>query len=334
MMRLVMLTIIWMGSCLTATAQVYRVAQMNTQQIRGLDKQKTVVILTGGILEEHGPHLPSYTDTYVNEWLTERLAEAIVARPGWAALIFPTIPLGHAGANEIGGLYVFPGTYSVRRSTVRAIYMDLATQLGEQGFRWIFINHGHGGPYNNLMLDQAGEYFRDTYGGTMVHLRGLEPTEEQLRAVKFTEPMPPPAQNEVQENGKLDIHAGFEETSVILFLRPDLVGPTYKQLSPLTVNSREDQFRLARTDGWLGYLGSPRLANANYGARRQIWRARLVDALALAILDRVLDERDIPRFSKRMIANKDFMKELVGSDNYDAEVARKQREWMEKKGIQ
>src|SRR4028119_413892 len=94
-------------------AQIYRVAQMNTEQIRALDKQKTVVILTGGILEEHGPHLPSFSDVYVNEWRSERLAEAIVERPDWAALMFPTIPLGSGGANEIGGKYVFPGTYAV-----------------------------------------------------------------------------------------------------------------------------------------------------------------------------------------------------------------------------
>ena len=42
----------------------------------------TLVILTGGILEEHGPHLPSFTDGYSNEWLTQKLAEEIVRRPG------------------------------------------------------------------------------------------------------------------------------------------------------------------------------------------------------------------------------------------------------------
>src|SRR4028119_1545133 len=83
----------------TASAQIYRVAQMNTEQIRALDKQKTVVILTGGILEEHGPHLPSFTDGYSNEWLAQKLAEEIVEkRSGWSVLIFPTIPLGHEGA--------------------------------------------------------------------------------------------------------------------------------------------------------------------------------------------------------------------------------------------
>ena len=185
MKRILMIAVLTALMCSAANAQIYRVAQMNTEQIRALDKQKTVVILPGGVLEEHGPHLPSFTDGYSNEWLTERLAEAIVARPGWAVLVFPIIPLGHAGGNEIGGKYVFPGTYSIRRTTLRAVFMDLATELGDQGFRRIFVMHGHGGPFHNLMLDQAGDYFRDTYGGSMVNLHGLEPSPEQLSKLKL-----------------------------------------------------------------------------------------------------------------------------------------------------
>ena len=135
MKQLLLLACFLVLSCGSAGAQIYRVAQMNTEQIRALDKRKTVVVLTGGILEQHGPHLPSYTDTYANEWLTERLAEAVVERPGWAALIFPTIPLGFGATNVIGDKYVFPGSYTVGQSTLRAVYMDLATELGEQGFR-------------------------------------------------------------------------------------------------------------------------------------------------------------------------------------------------------
>jgi hypothetical protein len=99
-----MLMVVSVAALLWSTnAQVYRVAQMNADQIRALDKQKTAVVLPGGVLEQHGPHLPSYSDGYMNEWLTEKLAEVIVALPGWAVLVFPTIPLGHGGANEIGG---------------------------------------------------------------------------------------------------------------------------------------------------------------------------------------------------------------------------------------
>ena len=242
--------------CTTVNAQIYRVAQMNTEQIRALDKQKTVVILTGGILEQHGPHLPSYSDVYVNEWRSERLAEAITERSGWAALMFPTIPLGSGGANEIGGKYVFPGTYAVRSSTVRAVFMDLATELGEQGFRWIVIMHGHGAPHNNLALEQAGDYFRDTYGGRMIHLVGLQPTPEQYAKAKLTVPEPELTEAEAKENGP-DIHSGYDETSAMLFLRPDLVNPIYKKLPPLSVSNPVDQYKIANAANWLGYLGSP-----------------------------------------------------------------------------
>jgi len=39
-------------------------------------------LIPGGILEEHGPYLPSYTDGYADDAYTRELAKAIVARPG------------------------------------------------------------------------------------------------------------------------------------------------------------------------------------------------------------------------------------------------------------
>lgn len=333
MKRLLVITIWLLLPCATATAQVYRVAQMNAEQIRALDKQKTVVILTGGILEEHGPHLPSFTDGYSNEWLTQKLAEAIVARPGYAVLIFPTIPLGNGGANEIGGKYVFPGTYSVRRSILRAVFMDLATELGEQGFRWIFVMHGHGSPFHNLILDQACDYFRDTYGGRMVHLRGLEPMPEQLAKLKLTPPDLNLSESENRESGSFDVHAGFDETSRLMFLRPDLVNPTYHTLQPFTANNPAELFQAGKSSNWQGYIGSPRLATANYGAQLQQYRAACDSALAFAILDGLLDEREIPRYANLMLSNKTVAKGLEGSTEYEAAVERKQREWMKNKGI-
>jgi creatinine amidohydrolase len=334
MKRMLLITIWLLLPCATATAQVYRVAQMNADQIRALDKQKTVVILTGGILEEHGPHLPSFTDGYSNEWLTQKLAEAIVARPGYTVLIFPTIPLGIGGANEIGGKYVFPGTYSVRRGTLRAIFMDLATELGEQGFRWIFVMHGHGSPFHNLILDQACDYFRDTYGGRMVHLRGLEPTPQQLAKLKLTPPNLNLSESENRENGSFDIHAGLDETSRLMFLHPELVDPIYHRLQPFPANNPSELFQVGKSSTWRGYIGSPRLATANYGAQLQQYRAVRDSAIALSIMDGSLDEREIPRYANFMLSNKMVAKELQGSTEYEATVERKQREWMKKKGIQ
>src|SRR4029453_15889330 len=61
----------------TAQAQIRKLAEMNTEQIKALDKEKTVVILTGGIVEEHGPYLPVFSDGY---W-SERVARDVAG--GW-----------------------------------------------------------------------------------------------------------------------------------------------------------------------------------------------------------------------------------------------------------
>jgi creatinine amidohydrolase len=270
--------------CLPATAQVYRVAEMNTEQIRALDREKTVVLLPGGILEEHGPYLPSFTDGFLNEWMTQQLAVEIDARPGWSALVFPTIPLGTGGANEIGRKYVFPGTYAVRSETLRAIFMDLADQLGQQGFRWIFILHRHGAPNHNRMLNQAGAYFRDTYGGRMVSLSGLPPDPPTDNTRRLT------AQEQAEDG--FTVHAGAHETSALLAVRPDLVSAGVASAAPQTAHNYGDLVRLATSSTWPGYFGSPRLARADLVPKNY---ASQWTNLVFRILDG-LDERTLPSF--------------------------------------
>ena len=60
---------------------------------------------------------------------------------------------------------------------------------------------------------------------------------------------PQPTDAQLKENGALDIHAGYEETSLMIFLRPDLVSPIYRQLAPLTVNQPGERFSIARAEG-------------------------------------------------------------------------------------
>jgi hypothetical protein len=66
------------------SAQVVRVRDLNTRQIRALDRDKTVVFLQGGMLEEHGPYLPAFTDGTLSERLTSKLVAGVVAKkPDW-----------------------------------------------------------------------------------------------------------------------------------------------------------------------------------------------------------------------------------------------------------
>jgi creatinine amidohydrolase/Fe(II)-dependent formamide hydrolase-like protein len=302
-------------------AQVLRVAELTAEEIRALDRDRTAVILPGGVLEQHGPYLPSYTDGYMNEWWTERLAEAIAARPGWTALVFPMVPLGNGGANEIGGHFVFPGTYSVRTHTLRAVFMDLGTELGEQGFRKVFIVHNHGSPVHNRALDQAAEYFGDTYGGFMVNLTGLEP--------EAGPPDPRPTAEQRVENGAIDAHAGLSETSRMLFLRPRLVDPGYAGAASLGADDPGELLRIARAEGWPGYLGAPRLATAAFGASVMQARADRFIRVALAILDG-LDPSTVPRYADSAMEDEAVVVEGILLN--DAERAAAQDDWLRRRG--
>ena len=275
-----------------ASAQIYHVEEMNTAQIQNLDRLHTAVILVGGILEEHGPYLPSYTDGYVNEFIAREVAIAIAARPGWKVLMFPPIPLGSSGANGISGKLHFPGTYDVRESTLRAVFVDIASDLGEQGFRWVFILHLHGAPQHRRALDQAENYFRATYGGHMVNLWEIWPSEmsEHLDALRSAQGLDPSG-----EDG-FSIHAGGSETSRMLSVRPELVDPNYKQARALTGHNFRDLMRIGEAQGWPGYFGSPRLASKEFGDEWMRSVAKADAEYALKILDG-FDERSLPKWT-------------------------------------
>ncbi len=279
------------GLC-PVSAQIYHIQEMNTTQIQDLDRSHTAVILVGGILEEHGPYLPSYTDGYVNEFLARQVANAIVARPGWKVLMFPPIPLGSSGANGIGGKLRFPGTYDVLESTLRAVFVDIASDLGDQGFRWVFVFHLHGAPQHRRALDQAADYFRATYGGHMVNLWEIWPsaTEEHLSTLGSAQGL-----DSSGEEG-FSIHAGGYETSRILSVRPDLVDPGYKQALPMTGRNFDELMRIGKAHDWPGYFGSPRLASKEFGDEWLRSVAQTEAEYALKILEG-LDERSVPQWT-------------------------------------
>jgi creatinine amidohydrolase/Fe(II)-dependent formamide hydrolase-like protein len=285
-------------------------AKLNTEQIRSFDRDRTAVLIPGGVLEEHGPYLPCSTDTYGSELLTSDLADAIVRRPGWSVLIFPTIPLGHGGANGIGGKDVFPGTYTVRATTLRAVFMDLASELGEQGFRWVFYVNFHFPPNeHNTALHQACAYFNDVYGGKMVHLMGLidfSILEGLLTA-------------EDQKAAGIDVHAGALETGWMLAFHPNLVDPAYKQAVAQSGETWEDINRMASAPNWPGYVGAPALAKASYGTTIAEKISATVVALALSILD----GEDVDAAARNDLTP---LQDVGWAE-------RKQQEWLEKNGL-
>jgi creatinine amidohydrolase len=264
-------------------AQVLRVGDLNTRQILALDRSRTVVILPGGMLEEHGPYLPAFTDGILSERLTTALADGVAQqRPGWTVLVFPPMSIGASGSNEIGRQYSFPGTYAIRPSTLRATFTDVATELGAQGFRWIMVVHVHGSPLHIGAIDDAGDFFHDTFGGTMVNLWGLLPV---LGGWGGAMSVMTPAEKAADG---LSLHAGMDEHSLMLHLRPDLVAPDFRQAKSVSGANYDSAFAVARREGWPGYLGAPQLGTADFGKR--IWTAFASATVKTAV--EILDGKD------------------------------------------
>ena len=308
-----------------ATAQVLRVADLSTDRILSLDRSKTVILLPRGILEEHGPYLPAYTDGILSERLTAELADAVAtSKPDWTVLIFPQIALGSSGSNELGGHFTFPGSFVVQPSTLRSVFMDIASEIGEQGFRWIFVVHVHGAPRHIRMIDDACDFFHDTYGGQMVNLWGLVPVLSGWGSVLggLTEA-------EKQEEG-VSLHVGMDETSLMLHLRPDLVVPEYRTALVVTGHSLQESFDAAKKSDWPGYLGSPRLASAEVGGR--IWRSFAAAATeqTLKILDGA-DPRSIRRYSDILEGMPLYQGWIKASMEQEKRRESAQRVWLSKK---
>ncbi|OVE79092.1 hypothetical protein BVY01_03450 [bacterium I07] len=303
-------------------AQIRKFAELSVPDIQAIDRNNTIIIIPGGIFEEHGPYLPVYTDGYSNEWMSWELAEDIVQKSKRTVLMYPTIPLGVGSPEDFGGHKPFSGSYTVRPSTLRAVYMDLASALGEDGFRWIFIIHLHGSPAHNRALIEAGDYFNDTFGGKMILLTAYKYSSDPKRSPIWTS-------DEKRENAG-DIHAGASETSRILFLHPDLVHKKFRDAVPQTASISKDFVRLAEKEDWPGYFGSPRIASANAGAI--IMRRKVENLSDLAI--KILGGFDVSSLNHLGEAgNKSFKtldQNLIRRSN---ELESKQRKWLQSRGL-
>lgn len=304
-----------------SNSQIYRVQDMTTTQLDSLDKEKTIVLLPGGILEEHGPYLPSFTDGYMNLALTDSIAKEITKRPGMKVLIFPLIPLGNGGANEIPRKYIFPGTFAIRQSTLRDVLMDLASEIGEQGYKKIIVIHMHGAPNHNQAIDQASEYFTDTYKGRMVNIWNL--------AIRSNIAVLDSNQRNIEG---YSVHAGTTEHSILFYLQPKFQTSAYKTAIPQRAAGPGDLVRVASKKDWPGYWGAPHMASIDLG--NKAW-TKWSNGILLQI-NMILDNTyDFSQPTYYQIMTHDPAQKAVNEDaiKYDRNKEARQRQWLEKKGL-
>ena len=155
------------------------------------------VILPLGATEQHGPHLGTGMDSV----LAEKLCAVVAEKTGVPVL--PTLSYGCS----IGHSHRWPGTLAISPTTMIAVICDLGDWLYRAGVRRIFLVNCHLG---NVASVRCGlDTLRCRYDDLMIaHFNDGDLTT--MIAAAFS------------SDGD-DWHANAAETSLMLFLAPELI---------------------------------------------------------------------------------------------------------------
>ena len=175
-------------------------SEMTSDEIRDADTSGWVGIVPLAAIEQHGPHLPLVTDSCIGAGL---LALALDAMPDDLPLtVLPMLEIGKSSEHEYAQGTLSFDTHTMLSGLIQTAEGAIRAGLG----KLVFIN-SHGG--NSALLDIVTRDLRNRHGVLAVATswqrfgvpEGLVPDEELA----------------------FGIHGGLVETSLMLFMRPDLV---------------------------------------------------------------------------------------------------------------
>ena len=251
---------------------IRELAELTWEDVRDMERSRTVAVLPVGALEAHGPHLPLGTDNVIASAMARAGAERLASH-GLGAVLLP--PLAYTAA-PFGA--AFAGTLSISPATVAALVADLATEVTRHGFAALVIANAHLDPAHLGALAE---------GQRLAAARGARPVicpdlTRRATAEKLTEEFRSGA-----------CHAGRYEGSVVMAERPDLVRTAVARALPpvpasLSTAIRDGATTFEQAGGPRAYFGAPADATAEEGAATI---ATLGDILADAVRAVLAPER-------------------------------------------
>lgn len=176
---------------------LYRINEMTRPEVVSLLERMPALILPVGATEQHGPHLPMGTDSYVAEAIAERVGDFLDVG------VLPTLYYGYS--------WVWKdvlGSATLSQKVYEDVIVDLALHYFNQRIKILILINGHGA--NETSLKYACRRVSDLGAGRILYF-----TYNGAKKL-FKELIGSP-----QWNGM--VHACEVETSRMLAVRPDLV---------------------------------------------------------------------------------------------------------------
>jgi creatinine amidohydrolase len=210
--------------------------------------QDPVVIVPVGSIEQHSPHCPQDVDISIPYHLAIRTAAAVDEFP---VIVAPSVSLGftHYNMGEVG-------TITLSLETFIDVLCDVSRSIWANGFHRLILLNGHGGNE------------QPTWAAAM------KLAEEDVWPVALT--YWNMAREELQEWSEADEgsigHGGEWETSLQLYLRPDLVDMSRAVKDEWRLKfgpevGRYAMFPERRREMAHGVMGNPFVASAAKGER-------------------------------------------------------------------
>ena len=244
---------------------VHELAQLTWEEVRDLDRARTIVVLPVGAMEAHGPHLPLATDVVIAAAMARAGAGRLAARH--PVLILPGLAYTAAGFAA-----KFHGTLSISGSTVTALIIDLARTLSDQGFRLLAIANAHLDPEHLTALYEAVKLGK----------------ADRLLPIIFPDLTRRPWGSRLGEEFKSGAcHAGKFESSILLREHPSDVRDKIRRTLPPNPRSLSDAIKTGKrtfeeAGGARAYFGDPAAATPEEGSK-------LVNALGGILEEAVLE---------------------------------------------
>jgi creatinine amidohydrolase len=175
-------------------------AEMTWPEVQECVAQQRIAVVPVGAVEQHGRHLPVNVDFFHCERVVHEAAKGLDS-----VVVLPTLTYGVSHHH-----IEYPGTISLSVTTFISVLCDILASLTKHGFRKVAIINGHGG--NTASVSSAVSLF--------LQQEKQPPLIATANYYSF-------GASEVAKLRESSVggmaHAGEHETSVSLYLQPDLV---------------------------------------------------------------------------------------------------------------